>query len=148
MTVRQAAFASGGGFTAAENGLAAPAFGLVVILPFAAYTLWIHQLYFTDVTVARLLILVSWSAGPALCAYVYGYFYPLLRGTGPVTKALTLFAAYFRRFRSRLTPAATVLAAAATAAATALAGAAISSLLERPAPQPPSAEPSGTPPRR
>ncbi|MEV2265650.1 hypothetical protein [Nonomuraea africana] len=84
----ETAFASSAGCSPWQNGLAAFVVSLLLSLPFALIYGWPSGVELTSwVFDSRFLV-----ALPAF-GFVYGYFYPRLRGTQPVTKALYLMSA-------------------------------------------------------
>ncbi|MEU4538988.1 hypothetical protein AB0G15_29465 [Streptosporangium sp. NPDC023825] len=92
ISVGSAAEGSSAGFTPRQNAASALGIGLLVNLPLAGYYLyslgpdWINE--FLAIQLVRELL---WVLQPALMAFVFGYFYPALRGRGPFEKAAALF---------------------------------------------------------
>ncbi|TYB62195.1 hypothetical protein FXF51_26105 [Nonomuraea sp. PA05] len=92
---RHASVNSAAGLTPARNGMAGLGFGLVAALPFVGSVVWWYAdaMDSANTVLAFDVNLLRWALYPAVCAFVYGYFYPLLRGDGPTGKALALFLA-------------------------------------------------------
>ncbi|SPL96662.1 unnamed protein product [[Actinomadura] parvosata subsp. kistnae] len=95
LTIRQAAFNSAAGHSPWENGLTGLKAGLVLTMLFTCYGVWLHKWWFfdDDPTAYNVADYLRWMVYPAVAAFVYGYFYPWLRGEGPIGKALCLLLA-------------------------------------------------------
>ncbi|MGJ6963426.1 hypothetical protein ACSDR0_16100 [Streptosporangium sp. G11] len=92
ISVGSAAEGSSAGFTPRQNAASALGLGLLINLPLAGYYLYsLGPGWMNEFPIIQLVREILWVLQPALMAFVFGYFYPALRGRGPFEKAAALF---------------------------------------------------------
>ena len=90
----EAALASAAGYDSATNGRAAAAIGAALSIPIVAYEAYVmsnfvNWSYWTVDWMVTVAFLAHWVA----FAFIFGYFYPLIRGRSPMAKAIALLGA-------------------------------------------------------